>query len=159
MTDVTGLIYTFRESARHLWNTYFLPDAAGHTDWDTRHRFQSIEDGLFELLVLEKLPLKAAPPLADEYPFLTIAIEAVRTPIDISAGEGTGRWDEKPHYAYQGEFKFHLIRLWNWYELGFRDYGYYHVRITDSPKYPHVVGREALVPVSEALKVICEEAI
>jgi hypothetical protein len=153
--DVTGHLHTFRECARHVWNVYFLKVAAGTVNWDIVETFQSIEEALFDALVLHQLPRRPIPSVADEYPFLSIAIDGVRTPIHISAGEGTGRWDQEPHLAYAGDFEFHLIRLWNWYDQGFRDYNYYYVRISSSSKYSHLVGREALIPVSEALKVMC----
>jgi hypothetical protein len=158
MADITGLIYSYRECVRHLWNTYFLPTAGVSVDWSVQHDFHPVEDMLFELMVLDRIGRKRDP-MADEYPFLSVIVEAPRTPIEINAGESTGRWDEPPEYACKGDFSFNLMGLWNWFDGGFRDYGYYLVRISGCVSHPHLVGRRALLPVSEALKVIHEESL
>ncbi len=53
--DVTALMGSYRECARHLWNCYFAKDAELRQDWDLRDEFNAIAVGLFRSLVLRRL--------------------------------------------------------------------------------------------------------
>ena len=44
MNEITESIAAFREAARHLWNTFFFPNA----DWDDRDRYSEVCVHLFD---------------------------------------------------------------------------------------------------------------
>jgi hypothetical protein len=57
-----------------------------------------------------------------------------------------------------GDCDLRFIQFFDWWDLGFRDFAFYRVRIVDSLRYPLLVGRDALVPVTSSVKVFCDVA-
>jgi hypothetical protein len=56
MRDVTPLIASFREAARHLWNTTFRQAEFQSVDgWDRRDRYSRVITELFSAVVLAPL--------------------------------------------------------------------------------------------------------
>ena len=62
-------------------------------------------------------------------------------------------------YFWKDEFDMRFIHFFDWMSIGFRDFAYYKVRIVGSQKHPHLIGRDALVPVGPGIIVLHDENI
>jgi hypothetical protein len=165
MTDVTQLFSTYRECVRHLWNTYFQPVAEPSQDWDLRDEFDTIARGIFSSLVLRAIGVfdgELAPGYSAEPSALPgfRVVPAVEhgTPIFINRDlPRSGYWDHPVSRVRPEEVELHLLRFFDFDELGYRDFRYFEVVIHTSTKYPEIVGRAALIEVEHA-KVLFDKA-
>jgi hypothetical protein len=163
MNDVTGLMNDYRECVRHLWNTYCLK-IIEEDDWDFRDRLNQIEVELFRNLVLYRLgreetvlkPAQWSP--AEVLKFLQIEAEN-RSGILINReiAASSGYWDDPVNFFWRNELDLRFIHYFDWMSIGFRDFAYYRVRIVGSQKHPHLIGRDALVPVGPGIVVLHDE--
>jgi hypothetical protein len=76
---------------------------------------------------------------------------------NVRTGSGT-YWDDPVRCIEAGECDLRFIQFFDWWDLGFRDFAFYKVRIVGSSRYAHLVGRDALLPVTSSVKVFCEPA-
>jgi hypothetical protein len=158
MDDVTQLFTTYRECVRHLWNTYFQPVAASASDWDIRDEFDAIARSIFSTLVLRPLDdfEHELSPASAERPvvlpgFRVVPIPDSGVPILINRDmPRRGYWDHPVSRIRPAEVELHLIRFFDFDELGFRDWRYYEVFIHSSATYPDTVGRAALIECKHA---------
>jgi hypothetical protein len=163
MTDVTDLMLNYRECVRHLWNTYFRREARPRQDWDLRDEFYDAALILFKALVLRG-PDVDDPPLLPDYrreqaPLMSLRLEVDMTSaILVNRTGSSGYWDDPVTAIQQGDCDLRFIQFFDWWDLGVRDFQYYKVRIVGSSRYPHLVGRDALVPVTSHIKVFREDA-
>jgi hypothetical protein len=65
-----------------------------------------------------------------------------------------GYWDHPLHFIEDGELDLRFLQFFDWWDLGFRDFEHYRVRIVGSERHPSLIGRDALVPVGSAIKVL-----
>jgi len=164
MTDVTALMQNYRECVRHLWNSYFRTDAEPHQDWDLRDHFYDAALILFRALVLYGFDVDDSQILADyrgdrqPQMFLRLHVEH-RSEILVNRTGSSGCWDDPVRTIETDDCDLRFIQYFDWWDLGFRDFAFYRVRIVGSSKYPHLVGRDALVPVTGSVKILCEEAV
>ena len=70
----------------------------------------------------------------------------------------SGYWDDPVTQLEKDDCELRFIQFFDWWDLGFRDFAFYRVRIVASPRYPHLVGRDALVPVTSSVKIFCDTA-
>jgi len=159
--DVTALMDSYRECARHLWNCYFAKDAELRQDWDLRDEFNAIAVGLFRSLVLRKLGREDAEVVPDHIvarrPLLFLRLEPpVGSVIHVnrSAEMTSGYWDDPVNRVDPDALDLRFVQYFDWWQLGFRDFAYYRVRIEGSRSHPDLIGRDALVPVGPGVKVI-----
>jgi hypothetical protein len=159
MDDVTPLMDDYREAVRHLWNTHFRRLAEADQDWDLRDAFDEIAARLFGALVLRQLdededavlPAYVAP--EKPIPFLRLEVDP-RSSIMVARANARGYWDDPLTTVEKGDLRLCFIQFFDWSVLGFREFGLYHARILKSDRYPHVVGRDALVPVGATVRVV-----
>jgi hypothetical protein len=158
MDDVTPLFSTYRECVRHLWNTYFRPIAEPTQDWDVRDEFDAISLSIFSSLVSQPLSAsdhRLAPAWsADPAPLpcfrIVPAIEH-GTPILINRDlPRSGYWDHPVSRVRPGDIELHLLRFFDFDQMGCRDYEYLEVVVHASPTYPEILGRAALIEFSHA---------
>jgi hypothetical protein len=69
-----------------------------------------------------------------------------------------GYWDDPVTDIEPDDCDLRFIQFFDWWDLGFRDFAFYRVRIVGSQRYPHLVGRDALVPVTSSVRMFCEDA-
>ena len=158
MTDVTAQLDIYRECVRHLWNTYFWRDAEPSLDWDLQNAFDDVAALLFRTLVLQKIghDSNVRPDYwadREPMPFLRLEVANGHTTIMVNRGIGTGYWDDPVSIVATGELDLRFIQFFDWSLLGFREFELYRARIVGSEKYPHLVGRDALLPVGTSVKV------
>jgi hypothetical protein len=161
MTDVTAVLNAYRECVRHLWNTNFWRDAEPSNDWDLQNAFDDVAAQLFRTLVLQKLghDAEVRPNYgAEQEPlsFLRLAVTSGQSGIMVNRGVGTGYWDDPLRLIGQGELDLRFIHFFDWWLLGFREFAFYRARIVASEKHPHLVGRDALLPVGTSIRVLEE---
>jgi hypothetical protein len=161
MTDITERIQGYRECVRHIWNTHFRADAERRNDWDLRDEFCDAALILFRALVLHGLDVAETELLADyraeqePLAFLRLVIQTSSQAL-INRTGASGYWDDPVTQLEKGDCELRFIQFFDWWVLGFRDYAFYRVRIVASPRYPHLVGRDALVPVTSSVKIFCD---
>ena len=148
MRDITAVFDHYRISARSLWNTAFWPDP-DFRDWNSVERFQEIERILFDQLVLFKLnkdPVEEV--FRKPIPFFRVAPSSPHgCPVMISRPTPEvprGLWDD-PVDRVTGQVELHFLEFFDWDQLDYRDFQYYHVWIAAFEDQPHLVGREALI--------------
>jgi hypothetical protein len=149
MEDVTNLFINYRECVRHLWNTYFQPVA----DWDVRDEFDAVSRDIFSSLVLRSLdmPHVGLSPESSEKPTMLPGfriIPSVEHGTEILINRDlprSGYWDHPVSRVRPDEVELHLLRFFDFDQLGNREYRYLEVFVHASPKYPDIVGRAALI--------------
>jgi len=150
-TDITERFNSFREAARNLWNTWFRVEAQEFQDWDLRDAYSEAYVALFNAMVRYHLPdgaetiphlwsneseMPAQYRLESDSPQLPVMIN--RDPV---AG---GYWDHPTVVVEPACVSLGLIGLFDWDELGFRDFRYFRARILSADDHD-LIGRDALV--------------
>ena len=159
MKNVTPRLRSYRECARHLWNTYFLDPVAGSSDkWALRDQFDDVCAALFGALVVEPLGLA---PVADAASILSpsrtrdprvqrwlrvVPNAPAGVPIMINRDplQSDGYWDHPLRRVTANEVDLRLVHWFDFDELAFRDFRYYLVRAVAASR-EDVVGRAALI--------------
>jgi hypothetical protein len=155
-------MHTYRECVRHIWNTQFMGNEQ-RPDWDVRDQFCDAALILFQALVFRGLDVDDSQLRADyrgdQTPLMFLRLEvAVASTIMVNrTGAGT-YWDDPVTRIEAGDCELRFIQFFDWSDLDFRDFAFYRARITGSSRYPHLVGRDALLPVSSTVKVLYERA-
>lgn len=149
---LTEEINLFRETVRHLWNSYLRRDA----DDDSVDTFHAICLQLFEDQITSRLELSAPPipmdgrqiPL-DQYRLFAPNRGSVPPSIPLFLNRDippSGYWDYPIDWIPQEEktiitpISFFDFDLYGWRKLEF-----YRVRIQNCPTHPEINGRDALV--------------
>ena len=170
MDDVTHLFSDYRECVRHLWNAYFRPVAEPTQDWDVRwevrDEFDAVARNIFSSLVLRPLHVfdselsPASSPEPSVLPkFRIVPSEEQGTPIFINRNlPRSGYWDHPISRVRPREVELHLLRFFDFDELGYREFRFYEVLVGASSTYPDVIGRAALIEVANAKVLFTETA-
>jgi hypothetical protein len=153
MRDITELMQKHRECSRHLWNTYFWPQAETDDDWDLRDRFESIVAELFASLVLwplEREEFKPTPanwePLKPVEFIRVVPIKSLlQCPILINREISSGYWDHPVTAIDSADTDMRFIQYFDWSNLGHRDFEFIRVHIARSIAHPEIVGHNALL--------------
>ena len=161
MRDITGLMNTYREAARLLWNN-FLRDPSEETeglnpDNERYCDFEAVKRILFTSLVLREIALEDllsefldGPTLMSAWqePFEEIGIRLRHEcPAMVNRETphlGNQRWDS-PVDRLDASADLRFVDYFDWDTRIHRDFRYYRVRIASFPAHPEVVGRDALV--------------
>ena len=160
MNDVTHLFSTYRECVRHLWNTYFRTVAGPVTvkDWDVQWEFDTVARAIFSSIVLRPVGLfdydlslgwPHEPSALPGFRVVPDGFYGARILINRDLPRG-GSWNHPVSLVRPDDVELHLLSLFDFDELGFRDYRYFEVLIHSSPTYPDIVGRVALIEVCHA---------
>ena len=163
MADVTDRMQNYRECVRHIWNAHMRAEAEQFQDWDLRDEFCDAALILFRALVLRGFDVGEIELLPDyraecrPLSFLRLIIETSSRALINRTGD-SGYWDDPVTQLEKGDCELHFIQFFDWSVLGFRDFAFYRVRIVNSSRYPHLVGRDALLPVTDTVKILCDAA-
>jgi len=154
MSEVTQLIYAYREGVRTLWNGTFRPGVKPYVDFDAIDIFAEIRGRLFQELVLRPIGMqdyrKAS--VRDPYPFLRLAPKSDPVPIMINrpSQDGNMYWDDPVGRLGANGLCLLFVDFFDWDDFGFIDLQYYRARIATCPEHPQVEGREGLLDVHHA---------
>lgn len=147
--DVTHLVASYREAARHLWNA-FLREGA---DWDRHDDFRLVCGQLFTMIVLTPIgrgdvePGKAWERVDTPVPFLRVIPKSEHgVPILINRTHpASGYWDDPVKAVKPGEVDLRFAGFFDWDALGWRDFEFYRVVIAECQSQPDLRGRLALI--------------
>ena len=159
MEDVTGLLNQYREAARIIWNN-FLRDEEAYYDVTNELTcdFNAIKRLLFIAIVLRRFEVENhLPPeftgeerlcfsWVNPITFLRVVPVLADSPVMINrdAGAHAGYWDA-PVNRIGPDTDLRLIDYFDWDNSTYRDFRYYHARITGFPAHPELVGHDALI--------------
>jgi hypothetical protein len=153
--DISDAVATFREAARHLWNTAFYPNA----DWDDRDRFSVVCVTLFDAIVAAPFGIGGArlPQMCEPDPAPIQALQVIpRTepgiPIMINRSTlRSGYWDDPVDRVGPSDVRLEFVNFFDFDELDRRDFTYVEVFIRDFPLQPQLIGRRALVEFADVI--------
>jgi hypothetical protein len=164
--DITNDFQLYRESLRHLWNTYFVPrvQKAGTFDqkWDLVDQFRQVNVLLLKSLVLNMLDIHACEidPKKDCFHLLSVvpdSAEEVPIMINRPSSDGNKYWDDSITRVRAADIALEFLECFDWNQVASRDFVYYRVKIRSFPKHPNLVGREALLE-SRHCRVLIDES-
>jgi hypothetical protein len=148
LNEITRSVEAFQEAARHLWNTFFYPDAG----WDDRDRYSEICVHLFDALVIAPAGLVNVwfPQMYTHHPPSIPSLRVVpKTGIRIMINRSeppVGYWDDPVDFVLPSDgARFDFVTFFDFDQLDRRDFKYLEVEIREFPTRPHLVGRHALV--------------
>jgi hypothetical protein len=149
MREITNVLNKYRECSRNLWNTHFLSNPSPSIP-DMRERFDEIDKYIFSALVLVPLGKEELEGIGDREPLLPIKIVPIgdgSVPIMINrpSSDRNKYWDDPVNQAKASEIDLRFIGYFDWNQYGYADFRYYLTRIVSFQKYPHLVGRDALI--------------
>ena len=163
--DITERFNSFREAARHLWNTWFRAEPQEVQDWDLRDAYSEVYAALFNAMVKRHLPEEAAaiPHLWSNESGMPsqyrLEPDCAQLPIMINRELcAEGYWDHPTTTVEAGSVGLALIGLFDWDELGFRDFKYFRARILTAAD-PDLIGRDALVEACYCRVLFVDRAI
>jgi hypothetical protein len=151
MEDITHLMNDYRECVRHIWNNYFAlkggsnnPELIKRAQENERFEYD-IATLLFESLVLYKIGRRQYA-LGKLLPFIKISTTGSGCPIMVAADNPPkGRWDHPVEIFVPAEMELSFIDFFDWDQFSYRDWKHYLVQITQSAKYPELIGHQALL--------------
>jgi hypothetical protein len=148
VNEITESIAAFREAARHLWNTFFFPNA----DWDDRDRYSEVCVHLFDALVVAPAGVAGIrlPQIYTHHPPAISSLHVVpKSGVRIMINRSTppvGYWDDPVDVVLPSDgARFTFVTFFDFAELDRRDFKYLEVQIEEFVKHPHLVGRRALI--------------
>ena len=150
MRDVTELINRHRECVRHLWNTYFWPQAEIDDDWNLRDQFEDISTKLFSALVLWPIERESYE-LKPEYLQPQTAVSFLHVvpngscQILINREVSSGYWDYPIETVEESDVDLRFIHYFDWWMIGHRDFEFFRIVISSSSAHPELNGKHALV--------------
>jgi hypothetical protein len=133
----------FRHASRDVWNHYFLPTATEDPTSDALCFFESVEEALFQNMVL--LPGG----LTDiryglEHPRLRVLVESeYGVPAMINRAEDSGYWDH-PVARLGREAELRFVTYFDWDQFHLRDNLYVRAVIRNHPT-PELLGKHVLL--------------
>jgi len=145
MIKATHIFAKYREAARHLRNSFYVP--SDNNDWDTVEDFDEVSVMLFKHLVLGEfqLPRGDFDWLAQPSSYFIVESSADDLPIMVNRDKQSGYWDNPIRKVKKGDLKMHFIDYYDWDSMGQIDFRYYRIRIMESDKFPQVVGFDAFI--------------
>ncbi len=162
-TDVTYAMNAYRECARHLWNIFFIDLLDTERQWDIADEFEDICLSLFTSLVLNPIGCtrqkKSAGYERDPEPIPCLKVVPVPD-LDSSSilinrdpMKASGYWDYPVANLLPHDMDLRFIDCFDFDRLGHKEFEFYLVQIVDSPSYPDIISRKALVR-AHSVKVI-----
>jgi len=164
--DVTSLMLSYREAARHVWNLFLRTES--RLDGPGIHDWEALKQILFTALVLRNCghdECAAALLAPDRYGFSWIkpivhlhVVPLTDIPVMISRDPTPhGNWDHAVKRVSPNDVDLRFIDFFDFDQSGYIDFHYYLVSIESSSKYPNLQGHRALVEIPRA-RVLAEPA-
>lgn len=151
--EIGQLFRLYRESSRHLFNVAFKPIIdevyegsfeGFNSAWDVIDRFEEVNRGLFDNLILKTLNVPGE--LGRENPLLRVVPTSPSVPIAIEnpKGDNNKYWDYPLEWIEPDDITLHFMEFFDFNGLEYREWKYIRAYIADCRKDPIVAGREAL---------------
>jgi hypothetical protein len=157
MRDITGLMNSYRECSRNLWNVYF---SKRKDIGDALDVFEQIRELLFDSLILSELSYEGEAE-GEDIPPPILKVVPQRSLILIQRLSGPGEatyWDqEKDMVVGPGDITLAFLDYFDFSQIPIQDFHYYRCKVLSFPSHTDYEGREALLKVSGA-KVFHDES-
>jgi hypothetical protein len=150
MRDVTVLMDSYRECARHLWNVYFSARADIGAALDVFGRIRGL---LFESIVADELCCEGDANEEDTALPVLLVVPLARSLILIRrlSDDGNGYWDqEKDLIVGPDDIGLEFVDYFDFHSIPTMDFRFFRCRIFRFPGRPEYEGREALIEVPGA---------
>jgi hypothetical protein len=147
--DVSESVFSFRESVRHVWNTYFqgMDDVMGP---DVQDAFSLVEDGLFQGLVVSACGVSSCVKYRMQpTPFLAVVPRAEIDALSLQLGQadnGSFGWDAPAACPVDPGMRLEFVRFFDWNPYEQISMSLIEVHVAQFDSRPDLVGRRALVP-------------
>lgn len=143
--NIDAAMSQFRTAGRELFNCYFRPGTDDADAWEADERFELVEDALFCALVSQPCGLKEAPYGRAIQREIGVEIRhGDRMPWLLNREIDSGYWDH-PQNVVDSNAKLLFKRLFDWDQIGVKDWQYVQVLVIDWPGKPELVGKTALI--------------
>ncbi|HZH64912.1 MAG TPA: hypothetical protein VEY10_08460 [Flavisolibacter sp.] len=148
MTDITAIIFQYRECCRHLWNSYFLKLQWNEGFWDMQDYFNEVSQRLFQTTVLRQcFGGNEIKPTETNY-YKEIKVEPNFGPIGFQAmwadtGRGYSEWKTIQITSTGNDFRF--IEFFDWTVEQTMECQFSKVKLTASNEYPELVNNDFLL--------------
>jgi len=147
--DVTDLLQTYQESARHVYNTYFRYLDLGE------QRFWKVDDVLFQTLVLEQLGVYESWRINDDVPLPYLRVVPIKTPKGIPAlwrhAKPSLRWTLDETRLHADHVEIHFIGYFDWaVKPEYKGLNYYQGRIISYPLDSSLEGADVFIEITHA---------
>ena len=156
-SNVTEDFQQYRLLLRHIWNSFFWADAEIR-GWDLVDKFTEVRPALNDSLLMTKLRMKFD--VDESKRFRLLVVPTARdadgnrgAPIRISetaAASVSRDWNCPPNYIYESDAVLTFIEFFDFGVCSYRDFRSLLVMIDASAKYPHLVGRQAIIDMDYA---------
>ena len=145
MENITDIFQNYRECARHIRNTYYVPNDFG--DENFSEDFDELSIVLFKHLVLGEFGINrdSINWLAEPATMFQVVPSGEACPIMINRQEQSDYWDHPVTEIKKDDLEMVFIDYFDWDDMDLVDFRYYWVRITASTTYPDLVGYDALI--------------
>lgn len=145
MEKVNSTFQKYRETARHLRNVAYTPTV--EHDYEIIESFEEVCVLLFTHLVVDMLGIERSKCnwLAEPAKCFELVSSADILPIMINRDGQSGYWDNPIKAVNRGELTLNFMDYFDWNSMDQIDFRYYRARITDSNKYPQLVGYDVLI--------------
>lgn len=148
MTDITIILFQYRECCRHLWNSYFLKLQWHESSWDRLDYFRDISKRLFQTTVLRQCfgGIDIAP--TDTNYYKEIKVEPNFGPIGFGAmwadtDRGYSEWKIIQITSTCNDFRF--IKFFDWTVEQTMECQYARVTLIASDEYPELINKDFLL--------------
>lgn len=168
MRDVTEIFQTYRLTLRHLWNDRFWGDQDLRQDWSLEQYFDLVKTPIFLALVLAKIEgsSSSVPEALEKRPWRFFVLPGAPNSADgtysaeltLLRARDPG-WDSDGSIGriHPSDVRLKYLDVFEWGNVGYRDFRYYRVEILEAKGRPDLVGRNALVEVDE-VRVLLDHA-
>jgi len=148
MTDITAIIFQYRECCRHLWNSYFLKLQWYESSWDMLDYFNEISERLFQTTVLRQCFEGNDIKRTETNFYNEIKVEPNFGPIGFEAMwedtvRGYSEWKIIQITSTGNDFRF--IEFFDWTVEQTMECQYARVKLIASDEYPELVNKDFLL--------------
>ncbi len=142
---VTDIFQKYREGARHIRNSYYVPKDI--SDEDVLEDFSELSIVLFKHLVLNEFGLnfESSEWLVEPASMFHVVPLGQTCPIMINRKGQSEYWDHPITEIKKSDFRMVFVDYFDWDDMDLIDFRYYRVRIIESSTYPELLGSDALI--------------
>jgi hypothetical protein len=147
--DITPVMLRFRESVRHIWNTYFQ-DAEESMGPEIQDAFTLVEQGLFQGIVLSACAYADTSCRYRGAPLPFVQVVPLPEMLDLSfqigfPGRGTMAWDSPVRFKVEEGTKLEFVQFFDWNPYEQINMSLVQVHIARMDARPDLVGAHALL--------------
>lgn len=150
MQDISASMLEFKDAIRHVWNTYFVKSDSPMSP-EVQRAFESVEIGLFQVLVLTPLDMFDRYDQYRQQPLSFIQVQPTRTinelPLQVGKRDVNGNtvWEMPISVSVDDQSTFEFFDYFDWNPYGYIDLPYVRARVASLPSQPSLQGSMVLI--------------